>query len=51
MSEQRKQLRISLPPTLLALFDAAKRDAEKASGVNLTDTQFALAMIRKGLHV
>jgi hypothetical protein len=47
----RKQLRLSLPPDFAAIFHAAKQEAEKASGVALSDTQFALALIRKGLSV
>jgi hypothetical protein len=47
----RKQLRLSFPLDLTNAFDEAKQNAEKASGVPLNDTQFALALIRKGLSV
>jgi len=51
MIPRRKQLRLSLLPDFAAVFDAAKKEAEKASGITFSDTQFALALIRKGLNV
>lgn len=52
MSEtQRVQMRVTLPSDLTTAFRQAKREAEQVSGVNITDPQFALALIRKALSV
>jgi hypothetical protein len=49
MSEVRKQIRLSFPPDLASVFDKAKSEAQTASGVTLSDTQFALGLIRRAL--
>jgi hypothetical protein len=46
----RKQLRLSLAPDMAQQFSAAKAAAEKAAGIVITDAQYALNLIRRGLE-
>lgn len=46
---QRKQIRLSLPPDAATQFDSAKRAAEQASGIVLSDAQFAQALLTRSL--
>lgn len=48
---RRTQMRVTLPSDLTPAFRQAKTEAEQASGVSITDPQFALALIRKALSV
>jgi hypothetical protein len=43
----RKYIRIALTPEDEAAFQAAKAAAEAATGVSMSDSQYALGLIRK----
>jgi len=49
MTNHRKQMRVTLPATALEAFNKAKRRAEDAAGITLTDTQFASRLIEKAV--
>jgi len=47
MTNTRKQMRVTLPATAVEAFNKAKKRAEDAAGITLTDTQFASRLIEK----
>jgi len=49
MKSNRKQMRITLPATAVDAFNKAKKRAEDAAGITLTDTQFASRLIEKAV--
>jgi len=49
MTNHRKQMRITLPATAVESFNKAKRRAEDAAGITLTDTQFASRLLEKAV--
>ena len=49
MDNNRKQMRVTLPVTAVEAFNKAKKRAEDAAGITLTDTQFASRLIEKAV--
>ena len=47
---KRKQFRVTIPENLMQDFDKSKEDMEKISGLTLTDSIFALGIIKKHLE-
>lgn len=50
MKDNRKHLRIAIPADKVEAFKAAKKKAEEAAMISLTDTQFASRIIQKALE-
>lgn len=46
MTNNRKTIKITLPADKVAAFDAAKKKAENAAMVKLSDTQYASRLIQ-----
>ena len=49
MDNNRKQMRVTLPASAVESFYKAKKKAEDAAGITLTDTQFASRLIEKAV--
>jgi len=49
MNNNRKQMRVTLPASAVESFYKAKKKAEDAAGITLTDTQFASRLIEKAV--
>jgi len=49
MTNNRKQMRVTLPASAVESFYKAKKKAEDAAGITLTDTQFASRLIEKAV--
>ena len=50
MSDKRKIIRIAIPADKVGLFDAAKKRAEQAAMIKLSDTQYASRLIQWALE-
>ena len=50
MKDNRKHLRIVIPADKVEAFNEAKKRAEDAAMITLTDTQFASRLIQKALE-
>lgn len=50
MTDNRKYIRTVIPADKVEAFNAAKKRAEDASMITLTDTQFASRIIQKALE-
>ena len=49
MNNNRKQMRVTLPASAVESFYKAKKKAEDAAGITLTDTQFASRLVEKAV--
>ena len=49
MTNNRKQMRVTLPASAVESFYKAKKKAEDVAGITLTDTQFASRLIEKAV--
>jgi hypothetical protein len=49
MDNNRKQMRVTLPASAVESFYKAKKKAEDAAGITLTDTQFASRLVEKAV--
>jgi hypothetical protein len=49
MTNNRKQMRVTLPASAVESFYKAKKRAEDAAGITLTDTQFASRLVEKAV--
>jgi len=49
INNNRKQMRVTLPASAVESFYKAKKKAEEAAGITLTDTQFASRLIEKAV--
>jgi len=49
MTNNRKQMRVTLPASAVESFYKAKKKAEDAAGITLTDTQFASRLVEKAV--
>jgi len=50
MTDGRKQIRVTLPADKVEAFRAAKKRAEDAAMIKLTDTQFASRLLAKAIE-
>jgi len=49
INNNRKQMRVTLPASAVESFYKAKKKAEDAAGITLTDTQFASRLVEKAV--
>jgi len=50
MHDNRKQIRVTIPADKVEAFAAAKKRAEDAAMISLTDTQFASRLVQKAIE-
>jgi len=50
LTDGRKQIRVTIPADKVEAFNAAKKKAESAAMISLTDTQFASRLVQKAVE-